>query len=248
MKKITFIYVCMIVILVLDLSKVFAWTVLGTDPRWKEEGDPPDGITRQTYTSFTIPEEEPWTYPPWPDWVYNGYTSSSGWIDSWYSGDSELVDGHGQFQEGVPFVYWDDLLGQYLPCSDGTGIHIGKSGTLMLTMSNDFNEEKWTEIVAEIIWYGSGDLSIGLDSYDLLQTINVTQTNLNDSDDPLWHISWLTGSISPQPSCEFFYFNFYNNPDVDVYIDRVATMTLSVPEPATICLLGLGGLMFRRRR
>ena len=56
------------------------------------------------------------------------------------------------------------------------------------------------------------------------------------------------GVIKPNPLWEEFNFYFQSDSESAVLLDSVHIATECVPEPATLCLLGLGGLMLRRRK
>jgi hypothetical protein len=68
-----------------------------------------------------------------------------------------------------------------------------------------------------------------------------------------WYTDVWDLQIQPNPPSEFIYVNFTNGllgqqPLYPAYLDQVVIDTICVPEPATICLLGLGALSLIRRK
>ncbi len=71
-----------------------------------------------------------------------------------------------------------------------------------------------------------------------------------------WSNDWVTEAwsfqIQPNPESEEITLNFFDiddgTPSYPAYVDQVVIDTWCVPEPTTVCLLGLGSLVFLRKR
>jgi hypothetical protein len=65
-----------------------------------------------------------------------------------------------------------------------------------------------------------------------------------------WHYTTFEAITSPFDSASISYqaVMIHNSQVVPVYIDEIIIDTISVPEPAMLALLALGGVLIRRKR
>ena len=114
----------------------------------------------------------------------------------------------------------------------------------MPNFEND-NPEKLMRIQAT--YYAvSGSQYSSVDAYaDAEVSEPVLTTSYNHGDG--WFTDVWDLQFRPNPSEEFIYVNFTNYPSC-AYLDQVVIDTICVPEPATVCLLGLGALGLLKKR
>ena len=105
---------------------------------------------------------------------------------------------------------------------------------------------------AEIVWFGgTGADNVTLDVQSEGSIVQITQSGvINGTGDPNWHLTYIDGTIIPQPNVETFTFNFAPVGGSAIYVDAAYIGTHCIPEPASMLALlcGLGGLVWRRKR
>lgn len=207
-------------------------TVLPYGPDWwRGPGAARDGVTRTQMHSFHQNPND----PGGGDYTYDGYPPTV--TDEWGG-----LGGISQYNRPIPnstpypFVDRDGR-----PFGDGIGAFLPESATLTKRMGNrHVNDEDVKVIFLAIIWKGAGSLSLDVTAPG--SRVSVSQTNLNEGNG--WHVSWLRGTISPQPNQEMFSFSFGG----EAWIDSVWAGTHCIPEPSALALLAAGVLVAHRRR
>ncbi len=227
-------------LLCLGTPAALATTTVPDFPNWwKVSGDPLDGVTRTQYHAF---HSDPNTAPS-PDWEYNGFQPVV--LDNWTTTivtqfDVDTPGGASPFFDSGGTRHGDQF---------GKSALISTEGGQMSKLMGNLDQPDWIKLFhVEIIWFGgdtSADVSIDVQAAGV---VDITQTTIDDDDDPNWHWTSIDGTIIPQPDRETFLFNFaaVTNP---IYVDSVYVGTHCViPEPATLSLLVLGGLAVMRPR
>ncbi len=199
-------------------------------PSWWPEtpGSPPDELTRAQMHGFT---SDPNLNLP-PDWTYNGYTPSVG--DLW------TLPGGITYGDGAAFWPVRYLSSSYL--NDGVGIWLDHNDSISKLMGNQRVEEWTKNFYVLAIWHNptGGNLHIDIESELPGDIITASETRYDDGS---WHATVINGTIEPQPNWEEFTFTSMGN----IFIDTIMIGT-HCPEPATLCLLALGGITVLRRR
>lgn len=207
-------------------------TVLPYGPDWwRWPGLARDGVTRTQGHSF---HQNP-NQAGGGDYTYDGYTPTV--TDEWNGLGG--IDGYNQpIPNNTPYPFVDR---DGRPFGDGIGAHLPESTLLTKTMGNRFaGNEFIKEIFLAIIWKGAGSLSLNVTAPG--SRASVSQTNLSEANG--WHVSWLRGTLSPQPNQETFSFSFGG----EAWIDSVWVGTHCIPEPSALALVAAGVLVARRRR
>jgi len=73
----------------------------------------------------------------------------------------------------------------------------------------------------------------------------IEATYIDEAENGGWVTETYEFTITPNPAWEEIWFGFEEYP---AYVDQVVIDTICVPEPATLLLLSLGGLVLRRRK
>jgi len=120
---------------------------------------------------------------------------------------------------------------------DGDGFS-GEGIGVRLEIPNRLEAQPYKEIWVEAGFTGG------------LANPGVTTFNGETVSEPIFEapniISW---QIWPNPFKEDIYFTIWpNQTEAQAYLDWVRVDTICIPEPVSICLLGLGCLLLRRRR
>lgn len=192
---------------------------------------PPPGATRLQHHSF---HADP-NLNMMPDYTHETYTPSI--PDQW------TVPANIQYNVTLPMEeYWPFLWPGRPALNDGIGANLSLPGTLTKHMGNLRVDENIKEFYALVIWRGAGALSISVSS-EADTTITSTPWGGGEAG---WTATILQGTIDPQPDWEDFTFAFTGTGTV--FLDEVYVGTHCIPEPASLLLLGLGGLALTRRR
>lgn len=137
--------------------------------------------------------------------------------------------------------------GAYPTWSDG--VWSGPSVKFTAHVPNTLNTapDSYKEIVVEIGYRGYIDLAnVKAWGDTFTRTSRVTGTYL-DTFGGIWTKVTDTYLIEPNPTTEEICYLLYDF-GVQQQLDFVAISTVCVPEPMTMCLLGLGGLIISRRK
>ncbi len=208
-------------------------TVLSHGPDWwKIPGDPNDGRTRTQFHSFLQNPNQLAS----PDYTYDGYPPSV--ADQWTTPAIDPNAYNQPIPNSSPYPFIDP---DGAPYGDGFGAYIGQAGTLSKLMGNRFVPTWTKEIFLAIIWKGAGTLTLGVTPSS--GTASVSQTNQDEAND--WHVSWLEGTIYPQPNSETFALTFSQ---AGAWVDSVWVGTHCIPEPSAVLLVAVGALLGLRRR
>lgn len=198
---------------------------------WKTPDDERDYATRCQYHSFI---NHPIDLVN-PDYDYTGFMMVM--TDEW------VVDGSlGNYfsQQHTQIEY-----------GDGIGLLLGgPSRTLTKVMDNQPNENKIKHWVVGMVWRLS-PMSPPSAEEPALSVIAEGNVSYDSSDSMEFSNGWVAtvwrGTIAPQPDSETFTVTFPTGGQY--WVDSIwMGTTCVVPEPCTVGLLAIGGLMLRRRR
>ncbi len=208
---------------------VFASTVLADDflpPSWRglpgtvtAEWDSWSGFTGPMYPDSYSSNPEMTVYPPADAYVYTGAT---------------LLD---EFHDRTNVI---KLTNDY---------------QLELWVANFYQQppNPYKDIQVQITYYyGDNPAQFSwfmVNGIDVRSTGTLTSYGLENS----WGVDIWNIRLEPNPASELFYIGFYDRngsgqPLYPAYVDQIVIDTYCVPEPATICLLGLGTLSLIRRK
>ena len=170
------------------------------------------------------------TYQVWEFTDYVTPTGGTGNITSWLAFPE--IDGNpysGILQANIDVTGGSRVGGGFL----------GEQITVLLKIPNRPEPQPYKEIWVEAGFTGE------------LVNLGVTTFGGDTVCEPIFEapniISW---QIEPNPDREDIYFTILPNVQTgpQIYLDWVRVDTICIPEPATICLLGLGCLLLRRKR
>jgi len=124
------------------------------------------------------------------------------------------------------------------------GVWQGEEMNIWVGIPNRRLEEPYKEIWVEVIYDGTitaAEVSPYFPTQPAVVSITSlgsTITNINDD----WKKIVMGWRVEPNPYSEAICMDFTGG------VDSLTVDTICIPEPATICLLGLGCLLLRRRR
>jgi hypothetical protein len=123
-------------------------------------------------------------------------------------------------------------------------------------LPNFDQENPYKEVQIQVTYFATStaqwsgvDASTFPYSAEVSEPVLITDYNHGDG----WYTDVWDLQIRPNPPSEFIYVNFTDGflggqPLYPAYLDQVVIDTICVPEPATICLFGLGALSLIRRK
>ena len=208
----------------LAIVALLAPAVLADDinpPEWR--GDP--GSTFQHWTFSTAPES---LYEIPADIDQNPY------------GDPLIIDSNGDYgewldayegREGVWHAYWDFWID--LPNNPAAQEH--KEILVQFTYYYD-DPSGWDNgrpMIEDVFIMPGGEWSAGV----------VEEYQLEGN----WYYAQWRVQIDPNPSFESLYV-IADDEYSELYFDQIVVDTICIPEPASLALLGIGGMMLLRRR
>jgi hypothetical protein len=117
-------------------------------------------------------------------------------------------------------------------------------GSIQVDLDNFDEENDYKEIWLQLTYYASGEpdvyVEVGEDTIVGTRLFPVEPSGTDGYVFGVWQII-----IEPNPSSEVL---FITPRDCTTYMDEIVIDTICIPEPATICLLGLGALALLRKR
>jgi len=188
-------------------------------PPWR--GQP--GTTFQHWM-FSQPGSPPGTY--WPELVNNPFGTPS-IVDPW-----EPRPPYGWFSE------WAGMQGVLVPYWE-----------LTTEIMNYPEPLPWKDIYVQVTWYDG----IGPGGWDCIQPMPYycgTYQFTEVSTTPLfgdWYHSVFTYRVEPNPPWECIEFWPYPDPYGYIAVDQIVIDTWCVPEPASLLLMAVAGVLVRRR-
>jgi len=121
-------------------------------------------------------------------------------------------------------------------------------------LPNFDNENPYKDVWIQVTYYAvSGDQYSSVDAYAYMAEVTEPVLITEYSYEGGWYTDVWNLQIRPNPEWELIYVNFTagvggTEPLYPAYLDQVVIDTICVPEPATICLLGLGAVSLIRRK
>ena len=185
----------------------------------------------------------------------NGTSQEWNFVDMSFPGWDIAPEGGGQNPNGPATAVVDYGL------ATGTGSHRLWSGAqsgnhhgvyydqenlgVSITIPNYVNDNPYKKIYVEIIYWGEiSDEAVMWDG--------MTATEPDVSENILLPDGWSEYSaiwtIQPNPTVETIQYSFVPGAQAEVQLDYILVQTSCIPEPATLLLFGLGGLVLRKKR
>ncbi|MHC4623781.1 MAG: PEP-CTERM sorting domain-containing protein [Planctomycetota bacterium] len=126
---------------------------------------------------------------------------------------------------------------------EGSGVwKVGSTGYIEITIDNFDQANPYKEIWLQLTWWAEENPVI----YATVPGgTGELWPEVVDSQTPGWNLATYKWHIEPNPDSE----TIFITPGLcALYVTEIVIDTICVPEPATLCLLGLGGLFLLRKR
>ncbi|MDD5134730.1 MAG: PEP-CTERM sorting domain-containing protein [Phycisphaerae bacterium] len=139
---------------------------------------------------------------------------------------------------GIWLQSYSGAMGVWRILSTG-GVNIAIPNT------TDNSPDSWKEITLQITYRDPGSefgVDVPIVSYPLYESLALADRQIQSNG---YYKDTYSIIISPNPSEEFL--DLYSI-QYAIYIDEISIGTVCVPEPATMALLSLGGLLLRKKR
>ena len=175
--------------------------------------------------------------------------SGSGIPGAIYAGDDDAMLWGSDYVELSGAAVWNedlDAVGIFDATADATG-------SITLYINNWDRDLPVKHIYEEFSWYTSAldGTTIQLPSHEVADGYTLGEPWFEVSGIPPL-VGHHTGSyyipVEPNPTWEKITINFIAKEGQSSYLKSMHVATECVPEPATLCLLGLGGLLLRRKK
>jgi hypothetical protein len=170
---------------------------------------------------------------------------------SFSSADNPADADTGYINPGIPTATIIATSGEHVPDAGWKefnwlghdGVWAGDTVDIVLDIPNYVNSNPYKIIFLEATFFGDLTNYIAeiLDPASGVTNLGVEILPIGDG----WNTLSASWEIIPNPDFEKIHLYFVNS---GAAVDDVYVWTECVPEPATICLLGLGGLVLRKRR
>ncbi|MCK4658294.1 MAG: PEP-CTERM sorting domain-containing protein [Phycisphaerae bacterium] len=130
-----------------------------------------------------------------------------------------------------------ERLGNY---SGRDGILFDEMDNIVITLPNCGGSYDYKDIVLQVVWHWDG-----APGYIWNPSVDFIETDMNVNLGGGWYYDYIYYRMDSAPAQETLTLdNAWG-----LYIDEIIIDTICIPEPASLALLGLGGLtIFRRRR
>ena len=203
-----------------------------------------------------------------PDWRGDARTVTAEW-DSWGNFSTVAPTPADTWSKGAgtialvpptPEAAFDPTLAQVLSSYEGRDDVLQVDDfSVGFALPNFYDGDHKTIRVQVTYWADDGNIMFpvffvfaGLDPYNMEQLLPGypmpvfgDPVGFDDHNGSGWLTEAFDFTIAPNPAWEVFYVDFAID---NIYLDQVVVDTICVPEPATICLLGLGRLALRKRK
>ena len=189
--------------------------------------------------------------PPWERITTEGTTFQhwESWFDWYVPGEEYLADTEYN-PYGTPAVMdpngYSEVLSEYEGRDDV--LHVSEGWWLEVMLPNTDTANPVKEVYLQWVWHWDG-LPDYPEVYDLYGTIDSWEIEVLDSypfaETEGWWYEWI--KITIYPNVDFEEIDIWPVND-DLYIDQLVIDTRCIPEPASLALLGIGGMMLLRRR
>lgn len=116
---------------------------------------------------------------------------------------------------------------------------------LRFFIPNNPNDNRAKIIQLQLTYYASGQAGAEPEIFTYPDNTSMVMTDKVKVDDNYYYHAIWEITIEPNPIEEWI---ALRPRDCTIYVDEAVIDTICVPEPITLCLLGLGGLVIRKKR